>query len=68
MDMRRLLIISGLIIVVLGIMWPWIIRIPLGRMPGDLILRRRNFIFYFPIASSVVLSLVATLILWLFRK
>ena len=68
MAMRRLLIISGLAIVVLGVTWPWIIRIPLSRLPGDLILRRRNFIFYIPIATSVVLSLVVTLILWLFRK
>lgn len=66
--MRRLLIISGLLILVLGIVWPWIVKAPLGRLPGDIVLRRGNLTVYLPIAASVVLSIVLTLILWLFRK
>jgi len=64
--MARILIIIGLILVGLGLLWPWLKHIPLGRLPGDIIIERQNFRFYFPVTSSVLVSLLLTLLLWFF--
>ncbi len=66
--MARTLIVVGLILVVLGLAWPWLGKLPLGRLPGDIVIRRENFSFYFPLASSLVVSIVLSLLLWLFRR
>ena len=66
--MQRLLIIIGLIILAIGLAWPWISKLGLGRLPGDIVIEKDNFRFYFPIVTSIIISLVLTLILWLFRK
>jgi uncharacterized membrane protein YadS len=70
--MRQLLITIGVILLGLGIVWPWLSRIGLGHLPGDVSVRRPGFAFYFPLGSSilisVVLSLALTLIFWLFRR
>ena len=56
----------------LGLLWPWLARLGLGRLPGDILIERNGLRFYFPITTSilvsVVLSAVATLLVWLFRK
>ena len=64
--MARILIIIGMVLIGLGVFWPWLKNIPLGRLPGDIIIQRQNFRFYFPITSSIVVSLLLTLLLWLF--
>ena len=46
----------------------WLERIGLGRLPGDIFIRRGNFTFYFPLATSIIVSIVLTLLMWLFRK
>lgn len=66
--MQRFLIILGLVIVVAGLLWPWLSKLPLGRLPGDLSMQRENFSFHFPLMTSIVVSLVLTLLFWLFRK
>lgn len=66
--MQRLLIILGLLILVVGLLWPWLSRLPLGRLPGDFLIRRDGFSFYFPLATGLLVSLILTLLLWLFRK
>ncbi len=66
--MARTLIVVGLILVLLGLAWPWLGKLPLGRLPGDIVIRRENFSFYFPLASSLVVSIVLSLLLWLFRR
>ncbi len=66
--MSRILITIGLLLVLLGLIWPWLAKSGLGRLPGDLIIRRENFTFYFPITTSILLSLLLTLLLWLFRR
>lgn len=70
--MQRLLIAAGLVLVVLGLVWPWLARLGLGRLPGDFHLERDGFSFHFPLVSSLVvsiaLSLVVTLIVWLVRR
>jgi len=65
--MARTLIIIGLLLVGLGLFWPWLKNIPLGRLPGDIIIHRQNFRFYFPVTSSIIVSLVLSLLYWFFR-
>jgi hypothetical protein len=66
--MARTLITIGIVLVVLGLLWPWLSRIGLGRLPGDIVIERENFRFYFPITTMILLSLVLSLVLWLFRR
>ena len=66
--MQRTLIIIGLVILALGLLWPLIQKLGLGRLPGDIAVERENFSFYFPIVTSIVISLVLSLLFWLFRK
>ena len=66
--MQRILIVVGLVLLVAGLAWPWLSRLPLGRLPGDFSVERENFSFHFPLATSIVVSLVISLLIWLFRK
>ena len=66
--MQRLLIVIGLAIVAVGIAWPWLVRLGLGRLPGDINIERDGWSFHFPLMTSVIVSLVLTLVIWLFRK
>lgn len=66
--MSRILVILGLVLLVLGLAWPWLQKLGLGRLPGDIAIQRDGFRFYFPITTSIVVSLVLTLILWLLRR
>jgi Protein of unknown function (DUF2905) len=68
MDLQRFLIGLGLIILVVGILWPLLSRIGLGRLPGDILYQRGNATFYFPFATSVLISIVVSLLLWLFNR
>ena len=64
--MGRLLIVVGLVIVAAGLLITW--GVPIGRLPGDFTVRRGNFSFYFPLATSILASIVLTLLMWLFRR
>jgi hypothetical protein len=65
----KALIIVGLIIAALGVVLSLAGKIPwLGRLPGDIYIKRENFTFYFPLATSILISLVLSLILWFLRK
>ena len=66
--MQRVLIILGIVLLVVGLSWPWLQKIGLFRLPGDIVIERENFRFYFPITSMIILSLVFSLLLWLFRR
>ena len=66
--MSRTLIVLGLAIAAVGVLWPWLGRIGLGRLPGDIVIERPGFSFYAPIATGVLLSLVLSLILWLINR
>ncbi|MDD5248375.1 MAG: DUF2905 domain-containing protein [Rhodocyclaceae bacterium] len=66
--MRRLLIGIGVISLAAGLLWPWLSKLPLGRLPGDITIERENFSFYFPITTSIIVSVLLTLILWFWRK
>lgn len=63
------LVIIGILLVVLGLLFSVGSKIPwLGRLPGDIYIQRGNFTFYFPLATSIVISLIITLVLYLFRR
>lgn len=66
--MQRGLIVLGVAILAAGILWPWIGKLPFGRLPGDIRIERDGFRFYFPVVTSLVVSVVITLLLWLFRR
>lgn len=66
--MARLLVTLGILLVIVGLAWPWIARLGLGRLPGDFRFERDGFTVYFPLASGLIVSAVLSLILWLLRK
>lgn len=66
--MQRLLITLGLALLVAGLLWPWLMKLGLGRLPGDIRIERDGFAFYFPVTTSIVASLIITLVLWLLRR
>jgi hypothetical protein len=66
--MSRWLITIGLVLVALGLLWPLASRLGLGRLPGDILIKREGFIFYFPLTTGLLVSLLITLILWIFRR
>jgi uncharacterized membrane protein len=66
--MAKWLVTLGILLVVLGLVWPFLAKLGLGQLPGDIRIERKNFIFYFPVTTSLLVSLLITLILWIFRR
>ena len=66
--MARWLIVLGLVLVVAGLLWPWLTRLGLGRLPGDIVVERENFRLYFPITTSILVSALLSLLLWLLNR
>lgn len=66
--MRQVLIVSGLVILVAGLFWPWLGKISFGRLPGDIVVNRPGFSFYFPITTMIIISLVLSFIMWILKK
>jgi len=66
--MGRWLIVLGVILVIAGLLWPWLTKLGLGHLPGDIRIERKGFVFYFPLTSGLIVSVVVTLILWIFRR
>jgi hypothetical protein len=66
--MQKTLILLGIVILVVGLLWPWLGKLPIGRLPGDIIIDRPNLKVVIPITTMVVVSLVVSFILWLIKK
>ena len=66
--MQRTLVTLGIVIAVVGLLWPWVGKLGLGRLPGDIRIGTGSGTFYFPIVTCIVLSLAVSLLLWLFRR
>jgi hypothetical protein len=66
--MARWLIVLGVVLIVAGLLWPWLGRLGLGRLPGDIVIERENFRLYLPITTSILISIVLSLILWLLNR
>jgi hypothetical protein len=66
--MQKWLILAGLILVATGVLWPILGKLPLGRLPGDIVISRPGLKVFFPVTTMILLSLVISLILWLLRR
>jgi hypothetical protein len=66
--MQRVLIALGAVLLLVGLAWPWLARLGLGRLPGDIRVETENGVFYFPITTCVVISLVLSLVVWFIRR
>ena len=66
--MNRTIIAIGLFIVIIGLAWPIISKLPIGRLPGDIIYKKEGFSFYFPITTMIVISVIVTALFYFFKK
>ncbi len=66
--MSRFLIVLGLVILAVGLLWPVLTRLGLGRLPGDIVIQRGSFSFYFPIMTCILISVLLSLAFWLFGR
>ena len=66
--MNTKLVVAGVVLLVVGLLWSWLVQFPFGRLPGDLRFARGGFVLYLPITSGLVLSPVVSLLLWLIRR
>ncbi|MEQ8159939.1 MAG: DUF2905 domain-containing protein [Smithellaceae bacterium] len=67
--MGRILIVIGIILIIVGLAFLFADKIPFpGKLPGDIYIKKENFSFYFPVTTSIVISIILTIIFWLFRK
>ena len=68
MDLTRILIIAGVTLVALGLLWPWLSQLGLGRLPGDIVIEREGFRVYIPITTCIIVSVVVSILWYLFRS
>ncbi len=68
MDMQRLLIGLGVLLLIVGIAWPLLARIGIGRLPGDIMFQRGGATFYFPLVTCIIISVVLSALFWLFNR
>lgn len=66
--MAKTLITIGAVFIVLGLCWPFLLKLNLGRLPGDFVIKSGNFKMYFPLATCLVVSVVLSILFWIFRK
>jgi hypothetical protein len=66
--MQRVFIAIGALLLLVGLAWPWLSKLPLGRLPGDIVVDRPGFKFFFPVTTMILVSLVLSLLMWLFRR
>lgn len=66
--MAKLFVVIGIVFILVGMAWPWLMKLGIGHLPGDIYIERKGFSFYFPITTSVIASVVLSLLFWIFRK
>ncbi len=67
-SIQKFLIVAGILAILVGIFFPYLSKLPLFRLPGDIVIEKPNFKFYFPIVSMIIISVVISVILWLIKK
>ena len=67
-DMQRILIAIGAALLFAGLLWPWLSRLGLGRLPGDIRIETQNGVFYAPITTCVVISIILSVVIWFIRR
>ena len=68
MELSRVLIGLGLVLIAVGLLWPVLSKLGFGRLPGDVLIQRDGFSVYVPIATSILVSVVISLVLWLMTR
>lgn len=66
--MQKYLIIIGLIISLAGILWPWLSKLPIGKLPGDIVIDKPALKIYIPITTMIIISIIISLLVWLFKR
>jgi hypothetical protein len=66
--MQKILISIGILLILIGIAWPWIGKLPLGRLPGDIIINKPGLRVYVPITTMIIISIIISVVVWIFRK
>ena len=66
--MNRALVLLGTVLLVAGVLWPWVRRLPLFRLPGDIVIDRPGVRFFFPITTMLLISALLTLLSWILRR
>lgn len=66
--MARFLIILGIVLLAIGLLWPYLSRMGLGRLPGDIVIERENVTFYFPLMTCLLVSFFLTLVFWILNR
>jgi len=65
---QKTLVILGLLLVLIGLAWPWLGKLPFGRLPGDIVVTREDFRFYFPLTTMIIVSVLLSVLFWFLRK
>ena len=66
--MQKAVIIAGVLLIIIGILWPWLGKLPIGRLPGDIIISKPGLKVYVPITTMILISIIVSVILWLLKK
>lgn len=66
--MQRLLIAIGAVLLLAGLLWPWLSKLGLGRLPGDIRIETDSGVFYLPITTCVIISIALSLVVWFIRR
>jgi hypothetical protein len=66
--MQKVLIGLGVILLAAGLLWPWLGKLPIGRLPGDIIINRPNLKIYIPVTTMIIISIIISLLVRFFRK
>lgn len=66
--MQKILILIGIVFILIGLLLPWILRLGIGHLPGDIFIKRDNFTFYFPLTTGIILSILLSLLYWFLHK
>lgn len=67
-QIQKYLLLIGAIIILAGLFWPWLSKLPVGKLPGDIFIDKPNFKLYIPVATMLIISILISLVVWLFRK
>lgn len=67
-QIQKYLLLIGAIIILAGLFWPWLSKLPIGKLPGDIFIDKPNFKLYIPVATMLIISILISLAVWLFRK
>ncbi len=66
--MQKTLIGLGIVVILIGFLWPYLVRIPFGRLPGDIIIDKPQLKIYIPVTTMILVSIVISIIMWFLRK